>query len=57
MHFYDAYKDLYVSEKVREERLIQGMRLANGLKERLGTRKSDSTALTLTTQEDVNKKT
>ena len=56
MHFYDAYKDLYVSEKVREERLIQGMRLANGLKERLGTRKSDSTALTLTTQEDVIKK-
>ena len=57
MHFYDAYKDLYLSEKEREERLLQGIQLANGLKEQLGTKKSDGTALTLTTQEDVIKKT
>ena len=57
MHFYDAYKDLYLSEKEREERLLQGIQLANGLKEQLGTKKSDVTALTLTTQEDVIKKT
>ena len=57
MHFYDPYKDLYLSEKEREERLLQGIQLANGLKEQLGTKKSDGTALTLTTQEDVIKKT
>ena len=28
----DTYKDLYLSEKEREERLLQGIQLANGLK-------------------------
>ena len=54
---YDTYKDLYLSEKEREEELLQGIQSANGLKARLGTKKADGTALTLTTQENVIKKT
>ena len=54
---YDAYKDLYLSEKEREERILQGIQLANGLKARLGSTKSDGTALTLTTQENFINKT
>ena len=54
---YDAYKDLYLSKKEREERLLQGIQSANGLKTRVGGQKSDGTALTLTTQENVIKKT
>ena len=49
---YDVYKDLHLSEKERKERLLQGMQQANGLKARL-----DAKALTLTTQENVIKKT
>ena len=33
---YDTYKDLYLSEKEREEKLLQGVQSANGLKARLG---------------------
>ena len=54
---YDAYKDLYLSEKECEERLLQGIHPANGLKAQLGAKKSDGTALTLATQENVIKKT
>ena len=36
---YDTYKDLYLSEKEREEKLLQGMQSANGLKARLGAKK------------------
>ena len=54
---YDAYKDLYLSEKEREERLLQGIEPANRLKARLGVKKSDGMTLTLTTQENVIKKT
>ena len=53
----DAYKDLYLSEKERDERLLQGIQPANGLKARLDAKKSDDTALILTTQENVIKKT
>ena len=49
---YDTYKDLYLSEKERE-----GIQPANGLKARLGAKKADDTALTMTTQENVIKKT
>ena len=28
---YDTYKDLYLSEKEREEKLLQGIQSANGL--------------------------
>ena len=45
---YDAYKDLYLSEKEGEERLLQGIQPTNGLKACLGAKKSDGTALTLT---------
>ena len=54
---YDTYRDLYLSEKKkREEKLLQGIQSANGLKARVGTRKSDGTALVLTTQENAIKK-
>ena len=48
---YDAYKDLYLSEKEREEKLLQGIQPANGLKAGLGAKKPDGPAITLTTQE------
>ena len=54
---YDAYKDLYLSEKELKEKLLQGIQSANGLKTRLGAKKADGTALTLTTQENAIKKT
>ena len=55
---YDTYKDLYLSKKEREERLLQGIQSANGLKARVGAEKAeDGTALTLTTQDNVIKKT
>ena len=53
---FDAYKNLYLSKKKREERILQGIQLANGLKALLGAKNSDGTALTLTTQENVIKK-
>ena len=55
--FYDTYKDLYLSEKEREEKLLQGIHSANGLKAQVGAKKSDGTALTVTTQENPIKKT
>ena len=54
---YDTYKDLYLSKKEREEKLLQGIQLVNGLKARLDTKKADGTALTVTTQENAIKKT
>ena len=54
---YDTYKDLYLSEEKREEKLLQGIQPANGLKARLGAKRTDGTALTLTTQENAIKKT
>ena len=53
---YDTYKDLYLSGKEREERLLQGIQSDNGLKARLGAKKADGTALTLTTQKNEIKK-
>ena len=37
---YDTYKDLYLSEKEREEKLLQGIQSANGLKARVGEKKN-----------------
>ena len=55
---YDTYKDLYLSEKEREERPLQGIQSASGLKARVDAEKAeDSTAITLTTQENAIKKT
>ena len=53
----DMYKDLYLSEKEREGKLLQGIQSANGLKTRVGAKKSDGTAPTMTTQENAIKKT
>ena len=36
---YDTYKDLYLSKKLGEKKLLQGIQLANGLKARLGAKK------------------
>ena len=44
---YDTYKDLYLSEKEREEELPQGIQSANGLKARVDGKKSDKKAILL----------
>ena len=54
---YDTYKGLYLSEKEREKKLLQGIQPANGLKTRVGAKKEDGTTLTMTTQENSIKKT
>ena len=36
---YNIYKDLYLSEKEREEKLLQGIQLANGLKAQGGAKR------------------
>ena len=36
---YDTYKDLYLSEKEGEEKLLQGIQAANGLKVQVGAKK------------------
>ena len=54
---YDSYKDLFLIEKEREEKLLQGIQSPNGLKASAGAKKADGTALTLTTQENAIKKT
>ena len=36
---YDTYKDLYLSEKEHEVKLLQGIQSANGLKAHLGGKK------------------
>ena len=53
---YDTYKDLYLSEKEREEKLLQGIQSANGLKGRAGAKKPDGMLLTVTAQENTIKK-
>ena len=50
------YKDLYLSKK-EQERLLQGIQSNNGLKASTGAKKTDGTALAVTTQENVIKKT
>ena len=56
-NIFDTYKDLYLSKKDREDRILQGIQSSNGLKGRLGSTKSDGTALTLTATETAVKKT
>ena len=46
---YDTYKDLYLSKKEREEKLLQGIQSVNGLKARVDAKKAAGTALTVTT--------
>ena len=54
---YGTYKDLYLSEKEREEKLLQGIKSVNGLKAQVSAKKADCIALTVTTQENAIKKT
>ena len=54
---YDTYKDLYLSEKEREEKLLQDIQPANDLRARLGAKKADGIGLTVTIQENAIKKT
>ena len=54
---YDTYKDFYLSEKKREEKQLEGIPSTNGLKARVGAKKAVGTALTVTTQENVIKRT
>ena len=54
---YDTHKGLYLSKKLREERLLQGIQSVNGLKTWLGAKKADGTELTVTDQENAIKKT
>ena len=54
---YETYKDLYLSEKEREEKLLQGIQRTNDLTARVGAKKTDGTALAVATQENVIKKT
>ena len=54
---YDTYKNVYLGEREREEKLLQGIQSVNGLKVRVGARKGDGTALAVTTQENAIKKT
>ena len=54
---YDTYKDLYLSENEREEKLLQDIQLAFGLKTLVCAKKADGTALTVTTLENAIKMT
>ena len=47
---YDTYKDLYFSEKELEDKLLQDIQSAYGLKVRVGTDKTGGTVLTVTTR-------
>ena len=42
-NIYDTYKDLYLSKKEREEKLLQGIQLEVGLKARVAAKISDGT--------------
>ena len=56
-YIYDTYKYRYLSQREREENLLQGIQSATGLKARIGATKADGTALTVTTEENAIKKT
>ena len=56
-YIYNTYKDLYLSKQEREEKLLQGIHSAAGLKARVGATKADGTALTLTKEQNAVKKT
>ena len=53
---YDTYKDLYLSQKEREEKLLQGIQSPNCLKAWVGAKNADRMALTVTTQENAIKR-
>ena len=53
---YDTDKDLYLSKKEREEKLLQGIQSASGLKAQFGLKKADGMSLTVMIQENTIKK-
>ena len=53
---YDTYKDLYLSIKKCEEKLLPGIQPANRLKARVGAKKPDGMTLIMATQENAIKK-
>ena len=54
---YETYKDLYLSEKERKEKLLQGKKSVNGLKAQAGTKKANGSALAGAIQENAIKNT
>ena len=54
---YDTYKDLYLNKEEREEKLLQAIHSATGLKAWVGAKKGDGKAITLITKENAIKKT
>ena len=54
---YDTYNDPYLSEKEREEKLLQSVQSANGLKVRVEAKEADETEITITTQKNAVKNT
>ena len=56
LDFYNTYKDLYIGEKEHDEKLLQGIQSASGLKAWVGAKKADVTALIVTIQENAIKK-
>ena len=54
---YDPYRDLYLSEKEHEGKLLKGIQSANGIKASVGVKKADGTVRTVATQESAIKKT
>ena len=54
---YDTYKDLYLSKREPEEKLLQDIQPPNGSKASVGAKKADVTALAVTTQENAIRKT
>ena len=54
---YDTYRDLYLSEREHEGKLLKGIQSANGIKASVGVKKADGTVRTVATQESAIKKT
>ena len=54
---YDTCRDLLLERKRSEEKLLQDIQSVNGLKARLGAKRAGGTALTMTIQENVIRKT
>jgi len=54
---FDTYKDLYLPKHEREDRFLQGIQGAQGLKARVGATKEDGGALAFTDEENAIQKT
>ena len=52
-----TFKDLYLSKKECEEKLLAGIHSANGLKALVGAKKAAAVAVTVIMQENVIKNT